>query len=161
MGTDRHKPVQQRNTSEERTHGTLVSTHHHQKKNDHPQMHTMRSTTTRLHLPLHTRQKELMPTPPRTCLTCGALHHNSSRCDTCQLQRDNQRTRNRNRKHYDYTYRKAAKVVRDNAKFCWICGEGARPDDPWQADHLIPADLHSPLAPAHRSCNARRGNRTT
>jgi hypothetical protein len=40
-----------------------------------------------------------------------------------------------------------------------LCGGGARPNDPWQADHVIPGDADSPLAPAHRSCNAARGNK--
>ena len=41
----------------------------------------------------------------------------------------------------------------------WLCGGGAVPGDPWQADHVIPGNPDSPLAPAHRSCNAARGNK--
>jgi len=100
-----------------------------------------------------------MPRPPRTCLTCGTLHHNPSRCDQCETQRETQRQRHRDKTHYDHTYRKAAKQVRDTATICWLCGEGYRPDDQWTADHVIPADPTSPLAPAHKSCNSRRGNK--
>lgn len=52
-----------------------------------------------------------MPRPPRTCLTCGTLHHNPSRCDQCETQRETQRQRHRDKTHYDHTYRKAAKQV--------------------------------------------------
>lgn len=61
---------------------------------------------------------------------------------------------------YAGDYRRRAKAIRDHAEFCWLCGGGAREDDPWQADHVIPGDPNSPLAPAHRSCNASRGNRS-
>ena len=60
---------------------------------------------------------------------------------------------------YSGDYRRRAKIVRDTALLCHICKEGLRLDDPFQADHLIPADPNSPLAPAHRSCNIRRGNK--
>lgn len=62
-------------------------------------------------------------------------------------------------KQYMGDYAKRAKEVRLNALFCHLCGEGAKWNDPWQADHIIPSDPNSPLAPAHRSCNARRGNK--
>ena len=112
------------------------------------------------HPPHFKKKPPPMPRPPRTCLTCGALHHNTSRCDQCETQRETQRLRHRDKTHYDHTYRKAAKQVRDSATICWICKQPAKPNDPWTADHLIPADLHSPLLPAHRSCNSARGNRT-
>ena len=61
---------------------------------------------------------------------------------------------------YGEGYAARARAVRETATRCWICGEGARPDDPWQADHVLPAADYGgvgPLAPAHRSCNIRRG----
>ena len=41
---------------------------------------------------------------------------------------------------------------------CWLCGETARVDDPWTADHVEPGNPDSILMPAHRSCNSRRGD---
>jgi len=62
--------------------------------------------------------------------------------------------------------------VRENTTVCWICGEGAREGDPWQADHVVPRSLVtdaptgvqegtpdaniSGLLGAHRSCNIKR-----
>jgi len=57
-----------------------------------------------------------MPRPPRTCLTCGVLHHNPSRCDQCETNRETQRQRHRDKSHYDYTYRKAAKKEATSGK---------------------------------------------
>lgn len=76
---------------------------------------------------------------------------------------DKQEQRRRSRKlatgQYSGDYRRRAKLVRENATICHICGKGPDPLDPWQADHIIPADPTSPLAAAHRSCNAARGNK--
>jgi 5-methylcytosine-specific restriction endonuclease McrA len=43
---------------------------------------------------------------------------------------------------------------------CWLCGEGARAGDPWEADHVIPAESGSTaeLRAAHRTCNRKRSN---
>lgn len=97
--------------------------------------------------------------PRRPCLTpdCPNLTNRGPRCTTCE--RDYQRRRNANRPQYAGSHDRRAAEVRANATVCWLCGEGPRPDDPWQADHVIPADPRSELRPAHRSCNARRGNR--
>jgi len=60
------------------------------------------------------------------------------------------------------TYTRNAAKVRAAATTCHLCGDGPRPDDPWVADHLLPRiyggsdGLHN-LAPAHQSCNGRRG----
>jgi hypothetical protein len=61
------------------------------------------------------------------------------------------------RQHYGGDYRKRAKAVRDAATHCWLCGEPARLNDPWQADHVVAGEIDSPLLPAHRSCNIRKG----
>lgn len=96
----------------------------------------------------------------RPCLDCGQLTTNGTRCPTCATRTATQRAARRPpRTHYTGDYRRRAKQVRDNATHCWICGNPARPGDPWQADHLHPGDPDSPLLPAHRSCNAARGNR--
>lgn len=88
--------------------------------------------------------------PPRPCLDCQQLTHDT-RCPDCAKRRN---------RIWRGEYLKQAKQVREQATVCWICGEGARPDDPFTADHLLPANPNSPLLPAHRTCNSRRGNRT-
>lgn len=74
--------------------------------------------------------------------------------------RDNfrERMRVRERPHYGGNYRKRAKEVRDAAEVCWVCNEPARPNDPFQADHVVPRDTdpETLLLPVHRSCNIYR-----
>ncbi len=82
---------------------------------------------------------------------------NQTRCTQHEAAR--QRTRNKTRTHYHGTYRRQAATIRANATRCWICGRGPITGDPWQADHIQPAQPNSPLRAAHRSCNASRGNR--
>ena len=63
---------------------------------------------------------------------------------------------------YGGAYRRLAKIVRESAQICHICGEGYRPLDPFEADHLTPGvEVVSieQLAPAHRSCNIARSNK--
>ena len=65
-------------------------------------------------------------------------------------------------RQYQGAYKRLAKIVRDNATYCHICKEGSRLGDPWEADHLYPGTpvtSITQLAPAHRSCNASRGNK--
>jgi len=62
------------------------------------------------------------------------------------------------------TYTRDARRIVDNALICHLCGHGPRPDDPFVADHILPrayggSDHPHNLAPAHRSCNGRKGNR--
>jgi len=87
----------------------------------------------------------------RPCLNCGNLTTRITRCEHCQRHHDSL---------YDADYRRRAERIREHATHCHICGEGARPDDPFTADHIRPRDPSSPLAPAHRSCNTRKSNRT-
>jgi len=100
----------------------------------------------------------------KPCLGCGDLSKENY-CTTCakaiQRRRDSNPVRvEKKRNLYGPNYRRLAKQVKDNATNCHICGEGYRPDDTWEADHLYPelGDA-SPLAPAHRTCNQRRGNK--
>lgn len=98
------------------------------------------------------------------CVDCGKLSRNGTRCELHQAQRDRARdvpkaARKRATGQYGGDYRRKAKLIRENAEYCWLCHEGARVDDPFQADHVIPGDPESPLLPAHRSCNAARGNK--
>jgi len=97
----------------------------------------------------------------RPCLDCGVLTNKSNRCETHQREYQARLDSRKvgKREHYKGNYSKRAKVVRDNAMLCWLCNEGARPNDPWTADHIFPGNIESPLLPAHRSCNSRRGNR--
>ena len=100
---------------------------------------------------------------PKPCLDCGRVTNGDSRCPSCfekarTLFERSRASRNRDRRHYMGDYARRAKLVRDTAEVCWICGDGARLDDPWQADHVIAGDPDSILAAAHRSCNIRRSN---
>ena len=94
----------------------------------------------------------------RPCLNCRTLTSNATRCTNCQTLWNKQHPKPE-RVHYKGDYRKRAKQIRDTAVACWICGEAKKPNDPFTADHLIPADQNSPLAAAHRSCNSRRQNK--
>ena len=97
----------------------------------------------------------------KPCLDCGALSY-GSRCEIHQRRVEQLRDVRRAEKKrvlYNSEYRKQAAYVRATAITCHICGDGARLDDPWQADHLNAGDPSSPLAAAHRSCNAKRGDK--
>ena len=62
---------------------------------------------------------------------------------------------------YSGDYRKRAAQVRATALVCHLCGDGFRLSDPWVADH-VDASSHGDIAElraAHRSCNAKRGNK--
>lgn len=97
----------------------------------------------------------------KPCLDCGALSYNS-RCPVHEARvmqlRDIKRAEKK-KTLYNKSYKKAAAVVRATAIVCHICKDGARAHDPWQADHLDAGNPNSPLAAAHRSCNASRGNK--
>ena len=97
----------------------------------------------------------------QVCLGCGSLTMNGSRCESCAARRE--RARSLSRPHYRGNYQTRAKQVRTAANndpncVCWLCGETARVDDPWTADHVEPGNPDSVLMPAHRSCNSRRGD---
>jgi len=94
---------------------------------------------------------------PRPCLDCGQLTRNTSRCDACNRAKEREASARRGpRKHYSGDYRKRAKAVRESPGPCWVCGQGDLPNDPWQADHVVPGDPDSVLAKCHRSCNIKR-----
>lgn len=101
----------------------------------------------------------MIPGVKRVCMACGTPSTEGSYCRDCALQRERIRSRQRGTRHYTGDYRRRAAAVRASATTCWICHEGAKLDDPWTADHVVPGDPASPLAAAHRSCNSRRGNR--
>lgn len=98
------------------------------------------------------------------CLDCGKLSRNGSRCELHQRVKEAEwdrpkAARKKATGQYSGSYRRKARQVRETATHCWLCGGGPREGDPMQADHVFPGDPLSPLAPAHRSCNAARGNR--
>jgi 5-methylcytosine-specific restriction enzyme A len=102
---------------------------------------------------------------PKPCLDCGLLTRNGNRCEVHQARVDalHEARRASVKKvtgQYGNGYSKRAKEVREAAVTCHLCGEGARWGDPWEADHLYPAEPDSPLLPAHRSCNISRGNKS-
>lgn len=92
----------------------------------------------------------------RPCINCRRLTTQPTRCPTCTGKQ--QAIRNASRPHYRGDYPERARLVRDTATHCWICGEGPRPDDPWTADHVFGPESDV-LAAAHRSCNSSRGAR--
>ena len=93
----------------------------------------------------------------RPCIQCGELVRNKTRCVECERQR--QSARNQSRLHYKGDYAKRARLVRETALICAICGQPSRPNDPFTADHIVPGEPGSLLRAAHRSCNSARGNR--
>ena len=100
----------------------------------------------------------------RPCMDCQLLiPKNQNRCEACAINKRARETlleglRVRERPHYEGNYRKRAAAVRAAAEVCWICNEPARPNDPWQADHVVPRDTdpETLLLPVHRSCNIYR-----
>lgn len=103
---------------------------------------------------------------PKPCLDCGALTSVGNRCATHQqVINDLHEVRRSSVKkatgQYSGDYRKRAEWIRQTAIVCHICGDGARFDDPWEADHINPGEDGSvaELRAAHRSCNQKRGNK--
>lgn len=94
----------------------------------------------------------------KPCLGCGKPTQ-ASRCSDCRPPAPAWNEAKR-LLYGSADYRRRAKQVRDTATNCWICGQGPKTGDPWQADHAMPGDPASPLLPAHRSCNASRANRS-
>jgi hypothetical protein len=91
------------------------------------------------------------------CVDCKRISTRQTRCEQCERLRNQHR--NASRTHLQGSYKREAKLVRESATHCWLCGEGHRADDPFTADHVVPSDPRSALLPAHRSCNSRRGRR--
>ena len=96
-------------------------------------------------------------TPRRPCIDCGVVT-TATRCPSCKSAHNI--ARHAARPHYQGDYKRRAAEVRATARLCWLCGGGARRDDPWTADHVVSGDPASPLAAAHRSCNSSRGGHT-
>lgn len=102
---------------------------------------------------------------PKPCLDCGTLTTGNNYClrhqtarETAEAERQNKRKAGRGL-YRSPEYKRIARLYRDTATICHLCGQGRRLDDPMTADHIIAGDPNSPLAPAHRSCNSSRGNK--
>ena len=103
---------------------------------------------------------------PKPCLDCGQLTSVGNRCQKHQnlvenLHNAKRAQIKRESGQYSGSYQKRAKQVRETALVCHLCGEGFRATDPWVADHVDPASHGdtADLRAAHRSCNAKRGNK--
>jgi hypothetical protein len=103
---------------------------------------------------------------PKPCLDCGVLTSGGNRCVDHQLlvERLHNAKRAAVKKEtgqYAGSYRARAKLVRETALVCHLCGDGARANDAWVADHVDPgsAGSNALLLPAHKSCNEKRGNK--
>jgi len=101
----------------------------------------------------------------RPCLDCGQLTP-KTRCHACHRIKARRAEGGKvtSPLHRDPVYRRVSRQLRaewtaNPFTICWICSEGGRVDDPWTADHVVSGDPSSPLLPAHRSCNSRRGAR--
>jgi 5-methylcytosine-specific restriction endonuclease McrA len=103
---------------------------------------------------------------PKPCLDCGRLTTGGNRCVVHQQRVEDLHEAKRAQikkatGQYSGDYRKRAAQVRATALVCHLCGDGFRLSDPWVADH-VDASSHGDIAElraAHRSCNAKRGNK--
>lgn len=103
---------------------------------------------------------------PKPCLDCGKLTSGGIRCDIHQarvtaLHEIRRAEIKKQTGQYSGSYRRRAAEVRATALVCHLCGEGARVNDPWVADHLVPGSHgdDAVLVAAHKSCNERRGDK--
>jgi len=103
---------------------------------------------------------------PKPCLDCGRLTTLGNRClehkNLVEKLHDAKRAQiKRESGQYSGSYQRRARQVRETALVCHICGDGFRATDPWVADHVDPASHGdtADLRAAHRSCNAKRGNK--
>lgn len=102
---------------------------------------------------------------PKPCLTCNKLTAGGSYCETHQAIKDEQEkqrqtARKAGRTLYNTaTYRRARAYLKATATHCHLCKQAFTDRNQITADHLIPGDPLSPLAPAHAICNSKRGNK--
>ena len=115
----------------------------------------------------HQHPKEsTMPSFLKPCINCGTLTR-GTRCNTHQQQldqakekkRDTPERRAKKKAMYGWDYQQRRAHLRAQATHCHLCQQPFTSTDNIEADHLIPGDPHSPLAPAHRLCNQVRSNK--
>ncbi len=100
----------------------------------------------------------------RPCLECQKLHTDyGDYCAACRREvkrriENNPNRRIRKQALYTSAYRKAAKLIKETATHCHICKQPFESRADITADHIIAGDADSPLLPAHKTCNSRRGN---
>lgn len=96
----------------------------------------------------------------KPCLKCNQLTRGGSYCDGCRpIRVDSPERKAKKQALYGGNYRRRARAVKTSAIACHICRQLFKDGDRIEADHLIPGNPDSPLAPAHRECNQRRGNK--
>ena len=96
----------------------------------------------------------------KPCLECGELTRTGNRCERHQAIVDSKvNARKAQRTLYDSDYKKQAKLIKQFATHCWLCGEAFTDRSQIQADHVLAGRKDSMLMPAHSHCNARRGNK--
>jgi hypothetical protein len=96
----------------------------------------------------------------KPCLKCNQLTTDGSYCRACRPVRvESPERRARKAQLYNSDYRRQAKQLKATATHCHICNRAFEYGDRVEADHLIPGEKNSPLAPSHRVCNQRRGNK--
>ena len=94
------------------------------------------------------------------CLTCGQLTRAGSYCTEHKPKKqDSPERKAKKQALYGGDYRRRARAVKSSATHCHLCNKPFEYGDSIEADHLIPGDPNSPLAPAHRLCNQKRGNK--
>lgn len=101
----------------------------------------------------------------RPCLDCGKLSWDN-RCPAHLAAYNKKRNQNfsevkrlKKKLLYGGDYQRRARAVKANATHCHICKQPFQLGDRIEADHINAGDPNSPLAPAHRLCNQRRGNK--
>jgi len=107
-----------------------------------------------------------MPKFKRPCLVCGNLSY-KSHCEIHEIQRKREHDAKYNTPErkikkkllYGGDYQKRRAQALANATHCYLCKEQFKPSDQVESDHLVPGDPYSPLVPAHRLCNQRKGNK--
>ena len=77
----------------------------------------------------------------------------------CERTGNGEQRRTRTHHFYGGDYRRRRAEVIANATHCHLCKQPLTLSDQVEADHLVPGDPASPLTPAHRLCNQRRGNK--
>jgi 5-methylcytosine-specific restriction endonuclease McrA len=105
---------------------------------------------------------------PKPCIECGTLSLDN-RCPTHQQALNERQAIRRTivkqtTGQYSGNYQRLAKIIRQTTIICAICGDGARHNDPWQADHInpsTPVETLDQLQGVHASCNRTKSNKPT
>lgn len=98
--------------------------------------------------------------PPRLCLFC--LRPAVAGTERCSRHGDP--TPRTGPRHYDSEHTRLAREVVAEATVCACCGKAPTPQDPLQADHIIPVsegglNVRENYQALLRSCNIRKGGR--